>query len=152
MKRKTLIVIVLIAAAFLLFTGCGRKKEAVAETTPVVEERENIPVEEAAAPAETIAPAAEETVKPVEKETIDAGPATFTVQLISLPDRSRVVLQQEIMQKKGVATEISTFEMQGVTYYRLRLAGRYTRTKAELLGEQMKEKFGSITDYWVVKG
>lgn len=151
--------VILIATVILLivFAGCQKKQEPVETAKPV----DNIQETQSTEPAETYS--ADETDIITEPETayqdepvqynepdLDEGPEIYSVQLVSLPDMSRVKLQQEIMAKEGVKTNISQFNKAGTTYYRLRLDGTYTKGRAEKLGKEMKEKFWSITDYWIL--
>jgi hypothetical protein len=154
MNRRTLVLWAVLISALLMFTGCGKKAEPVQETKSVMDQPGYT---EESVESEVTEKVVEEVVTEEVAETkvpadIDEGPAIYTVQLISLPDQSRVKLQQEIMEKRGIETEIKIFETQGTNYYRLRLSGRYTRARAELLGAEMKDLFWSITDYWVVEG
>lgn len=161
MKHKGILILAI--AVIFVFSGCGKKDNN--ETGALVEQEQYTETE---APQETVTqeepaevtqiensyerPTAESSEKEVEEKVdLDEGPAIYSVQLVSLPDLSRVQLQQEIMEKDGVETVISQFEKDGIPYFRLRLAGKYTKARAEMLGDQMKEKFWSITDYWVFK-
>jgi len=159
MNRKTLVLWTVLISALLIFTGCGKKAEPVQETKSVMDQPEYAEesvepevIEEAVEEIVTEETVTEEVVETKVPVDIDEGPAIYTVQLISLPDHSRVKLQQEIMGKRGIETDINIFEKQGTNYYRLRLSGRYTRARAELMGAEMKDLFWSITDYWVVEG
>jgi hypothetical protein len=149
MNRRTLVLWTVLISALLIFTGCGKKAEPVQETKSVMAQPEY--AEESVEPEVVEEVVTEEVVETKVPADIDEGPAIYTVQLISLPDHSRVKLQQEIMEKRGIETEIKIFEKQGTNYYRLRLTGNYTRARAELLGAEMKDLFWSITDYWVVE-
>jgi hypothetical protein len=146
---KTTLIILLIGF-LVLMSGCGKKAE---EETKIEQKAE---IEE----TETPEPVQEEVVEEVkeveEKEVIpekpvDTGAKVFAVQILSLTDLFSVELQQELMLKKGVRTEISEFVQNDETYYRLRLEGRYSRHGAEEVGEQIKRDFWGITDYWIVK-
>lgn len=80
----------------------------------------------------------------------DNGAAIYKVQVLALPNRENVLLQQELMQKKGIPTEISSTLKDGDTWWRLRLSGKYTKKEAEIIGEGIKKDFTSIKSYWIV--
>jgi len=147
---KTTLIILLIGF-LVIISGCGKKAEKQAE--PLVEQntREIEEVEVTPEPVEE--EVVEEVLKPEVKpeKPVDTGAKVFSVQVLSLTELYSVELQQELMLKKGVRTEISEFVQDGETYYRLRLEGRYSRHGAEDIGEQLKRDFWGITDYWIVK-
>lgn len=80
----------------------------------------------------------------------------FTVQLISLKDKSKVEnirrkLSSSSANKGTYFTDIHESEVNGETVYRLRLSGSYSRNYAKYLGEKIKSEFSEITDIWVVR-
>ena len=147
---KTTLIILLIGF-LVIISGCGKKAEKQAETLVEQNTREIEEVEVTPEPVEE--KVVEEILKPEVKpeKPVDTGAKVFSVQILSLTDLYSVELQQELMLKKGVRTEISEFVQDGETYYRLRLEGRYSRHGAEDIGEQLKRDFWGITDYWIVK-
>jgi cell division septation protein DedD len=85
------------------------------------------------------------------KQKVYSGARDYEVQLLSLKDHSRVLLQQEILKNHGYETKILETYKDGQLLYRLRLKERYTKEEATVLGEEIKAKFSAITSYWVQK-
>jgi len=75
----------------------------------------------------------------------------FTAQLISLRDRNRVNEIKNTLDTAGYSTEIQETQVNGVTNYRLRLAGSFSREYAEYLAKKIQSEFNEITDYWVTR-
>ena len=156
MRYVKITLIILLIGFLVIISGCGKKAEKQAE--PLVEQntREIEEVEVTPEPVEE--EVVEEVLKPEvlkpevkPEKPVDTGAKVFSVQILSLTELYSVELQQKLMLKKGVRTEISEFVQDGETYYRLRLEGRYSRHGAEDIGEQLKRDFWGITDYWIVK-
>jgi cell division septation protein DedD len=145
-KKMTFLAIIV-----LLLFACGQKKEdypdvqlgqseeEIKQTTTTTENIPEYPTEE------------KSSEKPINKEKAYHGPKEYEVQLLSLQDHSRVLLQQEILKNHGYETKILETYKDGQLLYRLRLKERYTQEEATALGEEIKSKFSAITNYWVQK-
>jgi len=75
----------------------------------------------------------------------------FTVQFMSLRDRSRVDEVRRILAAAAYFTEVQDVEINGEKRYRLRLAGSYSRSYATYLAEKIKNEIKEIDDYWVTR-
>jgi len=75
----------------------------------------------------------------------------FTVQFMSLRDRSRVDEVRRILAAAAYFTEVQDVEINGEKRYRLRLAGSYSRSYATYLAEKIKTEIKEIDDYWVTR-
>jgi len=84
------------------------------------------------------------TVRPPE-------PGEYTVQFMSLRDRSRVDEVRRILNAASYFTEVQDVEINGEKRYRLRLVGSYSRSYATYLAEKVKREINEIDDYWVTK-
>ncbi len=151
MRQMKAILRVLLILALIIVFGCGKKKE-VAPKSLIESKTEEIAKQEVQPEPEVVEPqkvVKQEEVKPL--KPVSTGAKVYKVQVLSLTDRYAVELQKEMMAKKGVKTEISEFNKDGVIYYRLRLEGKYSRQEADELGARLKNDFWGITDCWIVK-
>jgi cell division septation protein DedD len=74
----------------------------------------------------------------------------FTAQFVSSRSREPVEAIQRKLQAANYNTEIQTANVNGVTMYRLRLAGSYTKDSAERLASEIQNRFSTdIKSYWV---
>jgi len=78
-------------------------------------------------------------------------PGEFTVQFMSLRDRTRVEEVRRILTSAAYFCEIQEVEINDEKMYRLRLAGSYSRSYALYLAEKIKKEIAEIDDYWVTK-
>ena len=140
---KRMLLIVLCGMIILVAFSCGKKEQPAPEPQPVPEEVTPEPVPQ---PQPEVAPVAKPEPKPVYDTAV-----AYELQIVSLQDEARVKLEQEIFANRGIATKISSVVKNGKTFYRLRLDRLFSQGDAIALGEQMKAKYGSITEYWVEK-
>ena len=119
-----------------------RVQEAPRPAPPVPQTRPTTPA--ARPPAQQTRPPATATQREVEH-------GEFTASLISLRDRNRVEEIRRILAASSYFTEIQEVEIDGVTWYRLRLAGSFSRAYAEYLASRIQSEFREITGYWVMR-
>ena len=102
-----------------------------------------------------------DTPKPITKKDVvldemEIEYGDFTVQLVSLKDKSRVeALRKKLAtpsSKRGTYyADIEEAVVNNEITYRLRLSGSYSGKYARYLGEKIKSEFYEITDVWIVK-
>jgi hypothetical protein len=84
----------------------------------------------------------------VSKDDIDN---VYEVQLLANTDLDKVEAVKMLLESEGYRLKIIDFEKDGVIYYRLRLAEAFTLDKAKITGEELKEKYKFIQNYWIDK-
>jgi len=76
----------------------------------------------------------------------------YVIQLSCLRDLDRLQKEQYQLRKYGYETVISRrINADNVTYYRLRVKGKFAYDEAKAYGEEIKSKFLNIRDYLVLK-
>jgi cell division septation protein DedD len=75
----------------------------------------------------------------------------YAVQLSCVKDKSYLDNSISKLEAKGYRTKISKRESGGCVYYRLRLAGAFSKEEANELGLKVKDEILDITDYLVLK-
>ncbi|KQC11134.1 MAG: hypothetical protein APR54_11250 [Candidatus Cloacimonas sp. SDB] len=96
---------------------------------------------------DTTEPSLDETSQ-ITKNDIDS---VYEVQLLANTDLDKVEAVKMLLESEGYRLKIIDFEKDGVIYYRLRLAEAFTLDKAKITGEELKEKFNFIQNYWIDK-
>lgn len=89
------------------------------------------------------------TKKTESRQTFTRG--EYKVQLLANPNRSFVEERKQLLEDQGYAAEITSAVVKGKKFYRLRTANAYTRNSAEKIGQEIKNKFDFIADFWVAK-
>lgn len=140
---KRMLIVVLAGLLLVAVFSCGKKEEPAPQPQP-------LETEETPAPAPEPVPELTPEPAPAPAPTYDTAIA-YELQIVSLRDEARVTLEQEIFANRGIQTKISSVTKDGETYYRLRLDRLFSEGDARKLGEEMKAKYGSITEYWVEK-
>ena len=124
-------------------------------TTPGPAGTPNIPSEiiETTPPPTTnrIPPQTQTQSRPPTPAFREVEPGDFTAQLISLRDLNRINEIRGALSAAGYNTEIQQAEVNGVTMYRLRLAGSFSRSYTEYLAQKIQSEFSEINDFWVMR-
>ncbi|RLC58437.1 MAG: hypothetical protein DRH89_01160, partial [Candidatus Cloacimonadota bacterium] len=74
----------------------------------------------------------------------------FEIQILTSTERNFVEDKKKILEKAGYKTKITTTVKNGKTFYRLRLADSYSRSKAIKMGDKLKKDVRFVSDYWIV--
>lgn len=73
----------------------------------------------------------------------------FILQLFSSNNYSHIEHQKQKLEKAGYNTIVTKTMKANVILYRLRLEGLYGKNEAQALGNEIKQKFPAIQDYWL---
>ncbi len=93
-------------------------------------------------PARPAATAAMEPVEvPAEHSKADHGPALYTVQVASYTDRDSARELERTLEEQGAPVWIDQSEVEGRTYYRVRIGALSDPAEAERLGERVRTTF-----------
>ncbi len=74
----------------------------------------------------------------------------YEIQILANTKRNYVEDKKSILENSGYRAKIVTTSKNGKTFYRLRLADSYSRSKAVQMGDKLKKDVGFVSDYWVV--
>lgn len=74
----------------------------------------------------------------------------FEIQILANTKRDFVEDKKNILEKTGYRAKIVTTTKNGKTFYRLRLADSYSRSKAVKIGDKLKKDVRFVSDYWIV--
>ncbi len=88
--------------------------------------------------------------KPKAIKTVPASTGDFEIQILANTKRNYVEDKKRTLEAAGYKAKIVTTSKNGKTFYRLRLANSYSRTKATQAGDRLKKDVRFVTDYWIV--
>ena len=74
----------------------------------------------------------------------------YEIQILANTKRNFVEDKKKILEKSGYRAKIVTTTKNGKTFYRLRLADSYSRSKAIKMGDKLKKDVRFVSDYWIV--
>ena len=132
----------------------------VNEPPPVAQVATPAPVVQATPRPEPTRPAQTPPAQQRPAQTTNVRPTTaprevehgeFTASLMSLRNRERVEEIRRTLAAASYFTEIQEVEINGETWFRLRLAGSFSRSYAEYLAQKIQSEFREITGYWVMR-
>jgi len=143
---KKLIIFLIVITIFI--ACCGKKKiesdyskiETIPQDSTIIDSLNEIQNEE-----RSIIEKSEQEIKQL--DTLKR----YEVQLFSLKNHNRILKEQLSLEKAGYKTKISKIEAKGIAFYRLRLANRYNKIEAIRVGEEIKNNFESVENYWIQK-
>ncbi|MCK5050364.1 MAG: SPOR domain-containing protein [Candidatus Cloacimonetes bacterium] len=91
------------------------------------------------------------TQKPKATRTIaSSSSGDYEIQILANTKRNYVEDKKNILEKAGYRAKIVTTNKNGKTFYRLRLADSYSRSKAVQMGDKLKKDVRFVSDYWIV--
>ena len=102
-------------------------------------------------PANTQAQTQQTRTQPQVRQFSQPEHGAFTVQFMALRDRRRIDEVRRILNGAAYFTEVVTVEVNGETFYRLRLVGSFSRNYAIYMGEKIKSEIAEISEYWVTR-
>ncbi|MEA2096718.1 MAG: SPOR domain-containing protein [Candidatus Cloacimonadota bacterium] len=74
----------------------------------------------------------------------------YEIQILANTKRNFVEDKKKILEKSGYRAKIVTTTKNRKTFYRLRLADSYSRSKAIKMGDKLKKDVRFVSDYWIV--
>lgn len=92
-----------------------------------------------------------EIKKPKPKAETPIKQNLYRVQLLANTNKKAIEIKRDILKSNGYETIVSTTVRDGVTFYRLRLDGKYTEKDAKEMGEKVKAQFDFIDGFWLDK-
>ena len=126
------------------------KKEIVTTTPPPKTQKEPKP-KKVTEPTQKNQNQTTQQIKPSEEKAKTPEHGEYTAQLLSLKDKNKIDEIRKKLNSSAYYTEIQETEINGETWYRLRLAGSFSKPYAEYLAKKIQSEFKEITDYWVTK-
>jgi len=136
-----LIMILLISLAVV--QGCGKKKTEESSKSTKTEVTQHQKTQD------TTTQITEEKV-PSQKIPPEEA-KVYELQVVASPSYSNIITEKNKLEHYGYETKITTTKKRGELFYRLRLKGLYSVKEASDLGEELKNKFPSIDQYWLAK-
>jgi len=93
----------------------------------------------------------DEIEAPGEIEEEKAAVEKYEVQILANTDMDRVEAVKMLLETEGYKLKILEFKNNGITYYRLRLAGEFSLDEGKRIGEELMQKFKFLDKYWLDK-
>lgn len=90
------------------------------------------------------------TQKKTAVKQIPASTGDYEIQILANTKRSYVEDKKRTLESAGYKAKIVTTSKNGKTFYRLRLANSYSRSKATQIGNKLKKDVRFVTDFWIV--
>lgn len=90
------------------------------------------------------------TQKPQATKQLPTSTGDYEIQILANTKRNYVEDKKRILESAGFKAKIVTTTKNGKTFYRLRLADSYSRSKATQIGNRLKKDIGFVSDFWVV--
>ena len=84
------------------------------------------------------------------KTSTFSSSGSYEIQILANTKRNYVEEKKNILEKAGYSAKITSTVSNGITYYRLRLVGSYSKTEAIKMGDKLKKDVRFVTDYWIV--
>ncbi len=75
---------------------------------------------------------------------------TWTINLISSPDKAYAVSFSDTAQSRGISTELQEVSVKGTPYWRVQVTGFSTQDEAKIAADTVKDKLG-MADIWIMK-
>lgn len=100
----------------------------------------------------------EDTAATVEQEStavtekpLPVSETLYELQILADMDINKVNRIRDLLEDQGYKTKITQTVKNGNTYYRLRLQEVFTLSAGQRMGEELKQKFIAVEDYWLEK-
>ncbi|MBN2461551.1 MAG: hypothetical protein JXB60_08085 [Candidatus Cloacimonetes bacterium] len=100
----------------------------------------------------------EDTAATVEQEStavtekpLPVSETLYELQILADMDINKVNRIRDLLEDQGYKTKITQTVKNGNTYYRLRLQEVFTLNTGQRMGEELKQKFIAVEDYWLEK-
>jgi len=90
------------------------------------------------------------TQKKTATKQVPASTGDYEIQILANTKRNYVEDKKRTLEAAGYKAKIVTTSKNGKTFYRLRLANSYSRSKATQVGNKLKKDVRFVTDYWIV--
>lgn len=84
------------------------------------------------------------------KAKVAQSSGDYEIQILANSKRSFVEERKRILDKAGYRAKIVSTTKNGKTYYRLRLADSYSRSKAKSVGDKLKKDVRFVSECWIV--
>ncbi|UCC45528.1 MAG: SPOR domain-containing protein [Candidatus Zixiibacteriota bacterium] len=151
------IAIIVLGVFVLLITGCADRQEEADRLQEEVESMESDTVADTAAEsvrqaqptdspstAGSAIPPADEPVRTMPQRPESAG---YTVQVASCEDQNYAMYLVDLYTERGYEPWVTSYVQDGQQYYRVRLGIFTSRSEADALREELKDKYS--LDTWI---
>ncbi len=136
--------------SILLVFGCSKKKEEAAELEQELLNQQDTAAETIESPADTMPALADASAVPEEVEyTPPSAPvgSGYTVQVAGCEDQAYAEYLIDTYTQRGYEPYLTSANVAGQTYYRVRIGSFETLAEAKVLKSQLADRFS--IDAWI---